>query len=965
MSTPAGNRILPPRAARDRGFALVITLIMVALAAVMVVALLVNASLERTTATSYANRLNAELAVQNGLEAAKKALTGSPSGGTSITADDAFLVLRADGTQTNSAGNKDAYYFLAKAQPGAANTVDCYPLFAGGTPSTVSIDLTKTPVFQPPTPPAAPFAPNPARETFGANTRVYPTLLTHQQAPYTQWQEVRDPADTAPAPAHNLPYQRYTFWVEDLGGMLDASAVGNQLNGGAHQRANGTNPNEIALFTIFDPTLATDSGATLAKNLTDNRSLLFTSPTLKQVAPPPAGQTDRTQEYLATRLGIDTGGERNLIPYGFAFTDAGAPKTNLNSVIGDASKSDEDKVKALAEVINKNLPLFAAKRKGGLAASEDYVKTLAANIIGYATGEPVVGTGYRGIGLHPFVVQFFERFKWEKKANEPGHYYLKNGTWWANVRVIAYVQLWNMADRAINAGTFTFTDINRYYAYLGGDSEAHPFQDVFATGSITFDASNELKANEFRVFKVYEHLYEFDSDLTLEPKPDNAQTRVRLEGETLSGPAPENCGYVTTWNGKVVERAGAGSFDGGRMDGSDRFPSLNYKGVERTIGALEPPTPAAKPKWPGSLPGLRYESPPPPFGESIYNLGDPRSAYYIQDDQADVSYVAQSAWWGRIYQSGLITQANPWKAAETAVASWPDGGHSTTKGKLPPSATTDPMTLGPAPPEYTQAPSHIAGTGKYVSITELSHIYDPIQWKPAGFPPTSRADFEKKWQDAWKSNMTTDGNYGCASTLRIGSPEFKDFDSSDSRATRLLDLFGVADRREVRGAINLNTASRDALRALAAGIEFKQDAAIAPASVFGPVNNPASPTQADKFADAVVANRPFLSPAQLADIVTIPGDATSKFFGNAAQWTSAGPTEWNDAAREEYFSRIFNLTAVRSRNFRVFVTGQTLDKKGNVLSTASREFQVYLQPTRDAAGVITHQNVNITYERPL
>ena len=42
-----------------------------------------------------------------------------------------FLVLRADGNQgPNSSGNKDTYYFIAKARPGTANIVDCYPLFA-------------------------------------------------------------------------------------------------------------------------------------------------------------------------------------------------------------------------------------------------------------------------------------------------------------------------------------------------------------------------------------------------------------------------------------------------------------------------------------------------------------------------------------------------------------------------------------------------------------------------------------------------------------------------------------------------------------------------------------------------------------------------------------------------------------------------------------------------------------------
>src|SRR5882724_2943400 len=101
------------------GFALVITLIMVALAAVIVIAFILNSSAGRTTSTSYNYRFQAEIAAQNALEAAKKALIATPSATNSLTADDTFLVLRADGTQgPNSSGNKDAYYFLAKAQAG-------------------------------------------------------------------------------------------------------------------------------------------------------------------------------------------------------------------------------------------------------------------------------------------------------------------------------------------------------------------------------------------------------------------------------------------------------------------------------------------------------------------------------------------------------------------------------------------------------------------------------------------------------------------------------------------------------------------------------------------------------------------------------------------------------------------------------------------------------------------------------
>src|SRR2546423_15666556 len=78
------------------GFALVITLIMVVLAAVIVIVFLVSASTDRTTSTSYAYRVQAEIAAQNGLEAAKKALIASPTAAASLTANDTFLVVRID-----------------------------------------------------------------------------------------------------------------------------------------------------------------------------------------------------------------------------------------------------------------------------------------------------------------------------------------------------------------------------------------------------------------------------------------------------------------------------------------------------------------------------------------------------------------------------------------------------------------------------------------------------------------------------------------------------------------------------------------------------------------------------------------------------------------------------------------------------------------------------------------------------
>jgi len=87
------------------------------------------------------------------------------------------------------------------------------------------------------------------------------------------------------------------------------------------------------------------------------------------------------------------------------------------------------------------------------------------------------------------------------------------------------------------------------------------------------------------------------------------------------------------------------------------------------------------------------------------------------------------------------------------------------------------------------------------------------------------------------------------------------------------------------------------------------------------------------------------------------------FFGNPHQFNNqTAPTEWNDAGREELFAKILNLATTRSRNFRVFVTGQSLDKNGNVLSTVTKVYQVFVKPNRAADGTIQSQQVVIKYE---
>src|SRR5204863_1711185 len=95
------SRQFAPLAGKSDGFSLIVALVMVALMAVIAVGVFTVVSLERVTATSYSNRYQADLAAQNGLQAAAKTLLATPDGTNPVTGKDTFLVVRADGPAEN------------------------------------------------------------------------------------------------------------------------------------------------------------------------------------------------------------------------------------------------------------------------------------------------------------------------------------------------------------------------------------------------------------------------------------------------------------------------------------------------------------------------------------------------------------------------------------------------------------------------------------------------------------------------------------------------------------------------------------------------------------------------------------------------------------------------------------------------------------------------------------------------
>ena len=156
----------------------------------------------------------------------------------------------------------------------------------------------------------------------------------------------------------------------------------------------------------------------------------------------------------------------------------------------------------------------------------------------------------------------------------------------------------------------------------------------------------------------------------------------------------------------------------------------------------------------------------------------------------------------------------------------------------------------------------------------------------------------------------------------------------------------------VAGKININTANTNTLRALAAGVFHTNDPALV--SSAGNGTNFVVPVAAVSNFIAGVVNfrrqRPFFSASQLNDITNTGGAYPSNaVFGNPTFGSGINlVTQWHDAAAEEWFSKIYPLVTVRSRNFLVHVVGQSMSTNTNgpsrPLATIRRLYQVYMEP---------------------
>lgn len=967
-----------PRHQMAAGFTLPAILMVVSALLVLAVGMLMVVGIERGTARSYADRQRAELAARAGLEDVRSLLTLE-------TCNDEYLILQSTTSPPIVSGRKSApqlFVVRGKAE-GGEYSYHYHPLF-----STRSLPPSSTRLTPPEIEPLV---------GAGPYDSISFTTLPYNDEVHTSWLTIHDD--------RNRSVARYAYWVEDLQSRIDPATAGNQGGeGGTHTRAAwpfpapGLNPadeaNDQAPLDQIDldalvPDPADNTPASLGRAFIENRKLLISPDSLLAAAgihPPleriKAPSTDKFGELTDSKArAVEEGCSAGLRPYleqpllpfaeGVNPAMAGKPKLNLNQLL---ETDRAEAVEKMANFIKKALPKFES-RKGGFP--DDYLETLAANAMDYADvdGDSTTAAGrYRGIDSYPMVSEFLMRFRWEDVVTEAGRKYVV-------LSASTYVELWNMSDKPVN-GFAEVTFETSYHFQLGANPEVSLSDLAHATPTLAESNGKRwfppikvsLKPNEYRMIHCGTLSYKIDAG----DSSSYVASPLLLEGETYGN---SGAGYQLRWNGRLVDQSRGGVH---RNNSSLHYPTDTVNSPRQRVRA--------------TIPSHSHTR----NGAFINNMGDPRMSYYFQAPQDANAYPdnyspnRRNVRWGSIYNVDSPTKTKVY--GRVMPSEWPDGGHNSTYESNT-FYTTDPR-INPDDPRFfpqpssalrdpspEEAPLRISNQGRFYSATELGRIYDPIFWQNA--LPTAA---NLPWGDV-ETNSTSSPDFGGGNTLRVGRPEHLRFianGASGMEAVRLLGLFHAGQSRsnskaeragpvvQIRGHVNLNTANRDVLRAILIGpLKMDPKMSIRTTEIHDTNERMAPPvkpfsltateilTEADHTADAIIATRettPFASTSNLAAV----RDSSGKLvFGNKKLITNDSKVDRSDSAAEEIFARVYEASTVRSRNFRVWVVGQTLapstSASPEVLAEVRRVFTIFADPGhRKPDGEIDPSKSHIT-----
>ena len=778
---------------------------------------------------------------------------------------------------------------------------------------------------------------------------------------------------------------------------------------------------QVALYTI-DPAAGAKDNSDLDRTIIDNRKALVSPDSVLAVAgvvPPLTRENGHLVDPRARAVeenltaSVQPYDEQPLVPFakGIDASVVGKPKLNLNTLL---SMPPADAVDEMAAWINKGLPTFES-RKGGFP--DNYLKTLAANAIDYAdtdkeatvSQQQMTTESYRGLDAYPLMSEVILHVKYQgPPATVRGRKTLR----W---QMIVFVELWNHTNFRV-AGNARVSYENKMkppaigVGISGASFDAPSLMDDSAQVSPTLDKIGNRYWSMLFPVDLAANQYKFYNALTLNYTMDVGSASQTLQNTFEIYEEGGSSGISLMWNDKEVDR-------------SDKLVRGNNDSVKPELEYL---TNFSKQTGKANIPGHTYgyynlQTP----RDYKNNMGDSRQALYLRS----VTYpLADNAYPGNVSPNRRnIRNPTIYKngAGQSAIfgrvqpSEWPDGGHDVEVNSLSMGGTLvdnyDPSNIS-IYPDITNAkegdtPTFLSNRGRFFSATELGRVFDPIMFTPTYSDSGSTAIIRTgtmplDWA-LWPSAEVTsspDIYYGGGNTLRIGRPEHPKFDQpskhfpldmSGTHAARLLDLFHAGKSRSetardregsvirIEGHINVNTATEDAIRAVAAGFLVADPRLVRRTSESHSTTTAAPPVtplqlsaltkskEADVLAQAIIRGRPFTSSSEIVSVLN-PDDKLT--FGNPLLYPYTAPDkpnisqiQWSDAAAEEQFSRVYESSTVRSRNFRVWVIGQALapivasNSSPPVLSEVRKVFTVFADPsTRNTSGAIDAAKFKIT-----
>ncbi len=781
----------------------------------------------------------------------------------------------------------------------------------------------------------------------------------------------------------NRQIARYAYWIEDLEGYVDPS---------------------LDLEGVHLHAMDASSSPVRANRLLENRQLLV-SPESSLVAAGFEAPLERENGRLTdswadvlercATVGLRSYEEQPRVPHlhGLSPLVMGQPKLNLNDLLMHDS---DEAVRDMASWIRKGLPRFE-ERQGGFP--EDYVETLAANALDYADEDPAprVQSGrYRSIDGQPFISEVVLHLHFQGLERDEDRWVLK----WS-LRLFA--ELWNLCTEPIEGGQARLSyEVNLRPTAVGLGGPGLPFDSpellddpdqsshaLERRGSqyLTPVVEISLQPDEYRFHQFAQVDYTIDCvpqlDAAGEPLPEWFDL-VELEHEAR--------GLSLVWNGQEVERLA-------RIH-RDPHGLANFRTDKRRKTAK------------ACIPGFNYGD----YVSRINNPGDPRISHYLRSVAiGENAYPENLSPHRRNIRRRNIYDKDPSPQktrhyGRVMPSQWPDGGHDSVTGnfrvttsdaRFPTDQEFWPLSDVPSP-QASNAPQRLSKHGRFLSVTELGRVYDPLMWTPAYpdhsgqmgsglhdtkvllgqisyFQRPAMPESRHQWPEvSWASFPST--AYGGGNSLRIGRPEHGRFDQPGTRASRLLDLFHCGQPENptefrgptirVEGRVNLNTASHEVLRCLAYGA-LVEDEAISrivnrmhdTSHAMGPWLESWQPTVdqlhdlAGEVADGIIRARPFASPSELAEIRNEDGEP---LFGNPRLHAPGEDLQWSDAAAEELFARVYGASGVRSRNFRVWLIGQAVSPQGKVTAEVKRVMTLFADPgKREATGELIPQNQKV------